>query len=225
MTRFAGCVAWIGILCLGIGTAAADPVTITSGSIVLSQPSLFQVGPIEIAGTREFSVAGVVDSGEGSIHPLTQCFPCVPRNNFSVGAALGTSAIEGTATLDGVTYQPINSFSTSNFVFLRLIGTTVLPPVNGPALVIHAPFTVAPGSLFTYEITPGSYQEPPHTATVALAGRGIATVNFLANPTAPVWEFSDMRYDFVPTPEPSTLILVGGGLVATLFRARAYKRQ
>ena len=100
----------------------------------------------------------------------------------------------------------------------------MLPPVNGSSLVIHAPFTVAADSSFTYEVTPGSNTAHPELATVPLRGRGTATVSFLANPSAPVWEFDHMRYDFVPTPEPSTLLLLGGGLAATLLRARTLRR-
>jgi hypothetical protein len=73
---------------------------------------------------------------------------------------------------------------------------------------------VGANSLFRYEVTPGSANE---LATVALRGRGTATVSFHTNPFgAPVWEFSQMHYDFAPTFEASTLLLVGGGLAATL---------
>jgi hypothetical protein len=217
MTRVACFVVCGSLLCLAAVTpAAADPVTITSGSIILSESSQFQAGPISVAGTRGFSVQGFVDTGEGRADPLSQCFPCEPTANFSVGANFSDTAVIGSATLDGMTFPSLNSNDSNTFVSLQLDGTTGLPPVNGSSLVIRAPFTVAPDSLFAYQITPGSIN------TVALSGRGIATVRFHVNPTTPVWEFSDMRWDFAPTPEPSTLLLVGGGLAA-LWRARARK--
>jgi hypothetical protein len=219
MTRIAFFVTCGSVLCLGAGTqATADPVRITSGSIVLSEPHLFQGGPIRIAGTRGFSIEGFVDTSEGAVDPLRQCFPCEPTAHFSVGANLASSAIIGSATLDGKRYQDINTSSSNNFSVVQLTGTTVLPPVNGSSLVIRAPFTMT-NSSFTYELTPGSDSEPPELATVALRGGGTASVSFHANPSLPVWEFSGMRYDFAPTPEPSTLFLLGGGLAA-LWRAR-----
>jgi len=225
MKRIACFVACLSVLCLHAIQAVADPVTITTGSIVLSQPSMFQVGPIALAGTRGFSIEGLVDSGEGRIDPLNQCFPCVPTADFSVGMRLGTFAISGTATLDGQTYDDINLLNSNNFVHLHLIGMTVLPPVNGPSLVIRAPFTLTPDALFRYEVTPGSSTEPPDLATVTLAGRGTAAVSFVANPSVPVWEFSQVRYEFAPVPEPATVVLVGGGLVAMLLRTKTRRRR
>ena len=143
--------------------------------------------------------------------------PCEPTTNFSVGANFSDTAVIGSATLDGMTFPDLNFTRSGAFVSLQLNGTTVLPPVNGSSVVIRSPFTVAPDSLFGYQVSPGS-----NTTTVALGGRGMATVRFHVNPTTPVWEFSDMRWDFTPTPEPSTLVLLGGGLAA-LWGARARK--
>jgi hypothetical protein len=204
--------------------AIADPVTITSGSIVLPGPSLLQTGPISIAGTRGFSIEGVVLTGEGRFDPLAQCFPCEPTPDFSVGAQLGTFAIFGDATLDGATYPRINRLDSDNFAFLRLEGTATLPPVAGSSLVIRAPFTLAPRSLFNYQR--GAAHEPPELATVDLRGRGTATVAFQAEVIndVPLWQFSQMRYDFAATPEPSTLVLAGAGCAAALSRARRRRK-
>ena len=58
MTRITFFVACVGVLCLDATRAAADPVTITRGSIVLSEPSMFQSGPIAIGGTQGFAIEG-----------------------------------------------------------------------------------------------------------------------------------------------------------------------
>ena len=90
---------------------------------------------------------------------------------------------------------------------------TTLPQVTGPSIVITAPFMVNERSFF----------QPPDAANVPLRGKGVVTLTLHANPSFPVWEFSQLRYDFqtpTPVPEPGTLVLVGGGLVVTLLRCR-----
>jgi hypothetical protein len=59
MTRGAFLVAGVGVLCLGVGSpGSAEPITITSGSMVFPQAALNQAGPISIVGTRGFSIEG-----------------------------------------------------------------------------------------------------------------------------------------------------------------------
>jgi hypothetical protein len=219
MNRVAYFVVCATVLCCAAGKqAAAEPVRITSGSIVLSEPTQFQTGPINIFGTRGFSVHGTTGD-EATIDPLRECFgPCGPTTDFSIGADLATFGIVGNATLDGQTYTNINSFDSDTFVRLLLVGTAVLPPVNGSSLVIRAPFTVS-GSGFSHADIAGAGD----VITVPITGGGVATVSFHSLPMSPVWKFSSMRYDFMATPEPSTLILVGGGLAAVL-RARTRRR-
>jgi hypothetical protein len=225
MSRHSLVVAGVALFCLGVASqAAAEPVTVTGGSIVFSEPSL-PIGSMSINGTRGFSVNGSLDTGEGRADPLVQCFPCSPTPDFSVGLEFFGSAILGAvATLDGNTYADFDSPSSANFMFLQLDGSTELPPVNGPSITIRAPFTLhSPSkSFFQFEIAPGTATEPPVVGVVPLEGKGIATVNFQKNPNAPVWEFSSARYDFQTTsttPEPATLFLIGGAL-AVLRGAR-----
>jgi len=223
MTKRALSVAGVVVLCLGVvSRAAAEPVTLTGGSIVFSEPGLFQLGSAAVTGTRGFSWNGSVSSGESRIDPLGQCFPCAPTPDFSVGLQLGTFSIpRSIVTLDGQTYSDLNGLNSVNFLFLELAGATVLPPVSGSAIAIHAPFKVDDRSFFEFEITPGM---PSELGRARLRGKGTATVTFLADSSLPVWEFSSARYDFQPTPEPATLLLVGGGAML-LFRLKPRARR
>ena len=51
---------------------------------------------------------------------------------------------------------------------------------------------------------------PPDAPTVALRGRGTATLTVRRFESD--WIYSSARYEFQPVPEPGTMFLLGGGL-------------
>jgi hypothetical protein len=64
----------------------------------------------------------------------------------------------------------------------------------------------------------------PGLIEVALIGSGTATLDVIANQSGDaLWELSSLRYDFAPTPEPATVLLVGTGMFA--LAARRYRRR
>jgi hypothetical protein len=217
-------VAFVGLTCLAVTPpAAADPISITSGSIVVTDP--FGTGPISIAGTRGFSIEGIVAPGEGFVNPVHQCgfTPCLPGTTISLDAFLGQAAVIGTATLDGNQYEITGSIEDPAFVALFLAGAVMLPQLVSSPTVITAPFSVAQDSAFLLSF--GAERVP-------LNGSGIASLSlspaFPVPNEPPLWVVDQVRYDFngVPAviPEPSTMTLFALGLAATTLRARMRRR-
>jgi hypothetical protein len=214
-------VACVGFTCVAVTTpVAADPISITSGSIVVTD--LLSLGTISIAGTRGFSIEGSVDPVEGRVDPVNAC-PCLAGTTISLVAVLAGSAVVGTATLDGNQYELTGSIDDPTSVFLELVGTAMLPQLISSLTVVTAPFSTAQSSVFLFDFL---------VAGVPLNGSGIASLSLspaFPDPNGPPqWMVDQVRYDFndVPAvvPEPSTMTLITLGLAAATLRARMRRR-
>jgi len=152
-----------------------------------------------------------VISGEGRVDPLTQCEPCEPGSTISVGGSITGPAFSGTATLDGQTYSDINDDTLHHYVALEWVGTIDVPSWRDAPVTISAPFQMA--GFFASTVSPG-FQ-------VDIKGSGRATLTLVPEPSG-IWDVGPLRYDFVATatPEPATLTMIGGPLIALLMRRR-----
>jgi PEP-CTERM motif len=225
MRHFFRIVAFVGFACLAITPpAAADPISITSGSIVVTDP--FSIGRISIAGTRGFSIEGFVDLSEGFVVPLSECgtIGCLAGTTISLAALLVDSAVVGTARLDGNQYE-IGRADSPAFVFLQLVGTATLPQLVSSPTVVTSPFSAAQ-SFFFFETFGGGGDRVP------LNGSGVVSLSLSPFPdpdSPPLWVVDQVRYDFndVPAvvPEPSTMTLITLGLAVTTLRARMRRRR
>lgn len=201
--------------------AAADPVTITSGSLTVTGP--FEVGAVSLAGTDGFSLEGRVIPSEGRVDPLhIGCdIRCDPGASLSIGAYLGGPAFVGTATLHGASYPLTGSINDAAVVSLEWTGTLTLPPLGGGITTATAPFRAF--GFFTL----------PSGESPRLGGRGVATL-WLApvgesSGLEPGWVAQQIRYDFnadpAPVPEPGTLGLIAIGLAGASARVAKRRRQ
>ncbi len=209
MTRSAVFVACVGAFCLGITlNASAEPVTITGGSLVFPSGEFLQIGPISLTGTRGFSLQGFVDAGELSIPGLGFGFP--PGSTLEPGIIVGSAFFATTLTLDGRTFPNVGSGLTS--LRLDLFTPMIVPPLQASPVTVTAPFS------FT-----GSFRGDPDLPPLeaSFQGSGRVSVIFSEEPGGSCFS-GGIRLRLRPqaTPEPATLVLISGGLVATAARVR-----
>lgn len=201
------------IVALTPATATADPIVITSGTLSVTG----------LGGGPQFNLIGLnfaANGGgeQGSSTPQMLCRPCVSGAAITVGGFFGGSSVFHSATLNGTFYPNIGLGGV-----LILSGPPIIVPNSTSNLTLTSPFSFS-GQLLLCASNCGSSQPP--TFTVDLIGGGIATVNlqifFLANGN-PIFQFQSVTYDFQtpePTPEPMSILLLGGGLLGLAAKLR-----
>jgi hypothetical protein len=195
------------VLWLPTSSAQADPIP-----IILITGGTLDVGAnrgayLDINGAGGFRVFEV---GMSANSFGVNCLPCAPGELFDFGSALGGIDDQaGTVELDGMSFRiPTDADAPTRFVARAVV------PAAGTSGVFSVPFTMI-GFVVIFE--PGSELE--------MHGQGTMTVHLRPDHGGPLWEFESARFKFAaPTPEPSTLLLVSGGL-AGLVRRRHARRK
>lgn len=203
------------IAALAPATATADPLVITSGTLSVAGLS---GGPSFNLTGLNFAVSG--GGEQGSSQPQMSCTPCVSGATVGVGGFFAGSSVFHSATIDGTFYPNIGLGGT--FI---LSGPPVTVPNSTSNLTLTSPFSFS-GQLLLCQSNCGSSQPP--TFTVDLIGGGIATLNlqvfFLSSNGNPIFMFKSVTYDFqtpdVQTPEPMSILLLGGGLLGLAAKLR-----
>jgi len=171
-----------------------------------------------------FSVYGTGFSVSGSSSPYVAAEPCSPYG-FPLCIAPGTyqfvasinseatpGGMGGSFTVDGVTTSYYCNQGTSCGGGIDFIGWLTLPDFGDSPpsqITVTTPFTSDGG------ISAGGQ-------SLNFVGAGIATIT-LQRSGQFSYGFSSARYDFQPTPEPGTMILIGLGLaILTASRLRQF---
>jgi len=214
MTRRLSVVLTILILSVAfpIVAANADEIVIKAGSAIVPIPP---IGTVDVTGTQGFELQMILGL-QSTTGPWSRCSPCGAPGAVWPGPEMAFFSADdghGTVKLDGNVYQVPSSQANVHFVLTA--GSMILPPISTGA-VLSEPFEVHEGSLSLFDV--GGFGGP--TLEFPLAGRGIATVELVPNLFAPLWEFSSVRYEFAPTPEPGTLSLLGSALAAGVVWCR-----
>jgi hypothetical protein len=196
------------LLFLGIlpaGRAGADTIAL-NGVAIGDREGI----SLDVNGARGLTIRAGVGQFDapyplpGRCHALPACEGGVP---FSLKLGVG---LYGTGSFEGRTFEINPSTEFGGAVQAFFDGEVILPPLLGQSsATVSAPFTFH-GRLWMF--APGSPR------IVQLAGRGTALATFGPNTEIPgSWQFQNVRYEFdgtAPVPEPATLLLAGGGLIA-----------
>jgi PEP-CTERM motif len=226
MRRPSSCVVALAALVLLWATPGrADPntITITSGHADF-EPNLGngKFPPMVLQGTDGFSLIaglGIGNTGPGC------CF--APGETLTFHGSWTGGDVSGIATHAGDQFTDVGAGSSVNQATVEWVSDSFVAPALGPlTTTVIAPVTFSGN--FQGRPGNGSFQGGPPTLFATLTGRGIGQLTLTAlsdNRGSFVWEPGLVHIDMMaPTPEPTSLVLLGLGVAGTCLLRRRNER-
>lgn len=189
--------------------AAADPIQLVSGTISYSRLNLGQLAGNAPTGENVNTQFGnlLLDSR----NPDHACFDCAPGSmislsqseSFTTSPDASSNAADGSVRLGGIDYW------LQSMEFHIDAGSPIFPNPSTGAITLTSPFSFR-GTIVGRSLA-------GETQTFNFFGGGTATSTFLDND----WFATTYRFEAAaPTPEPGTLLLLGGPAAFALLRRR-----
>ncbi len=222
LTRVSPALLLLALIFFASVEARADAIAITSGYVDASSPNSqdqrYRSYGFDFSGNNLHIRGG---DGDGpSQRVLTPgCYPCTPGQPFYINYTAGLFAPTPTESMEfnGQSYigwaeGPLN-IATDQFI---------MPPApsDGSVITLTGHFTMS-GSI---SFEPHLLGEPHDQVFFVSDVYGSGTVTVTLQQIFGAYHVWTTRYDFQPTPEPTTLVLLGSGIAGLAARQRRRSR-